>query len=87
LHRLKIKEIPEVFVKFDDWSQLPGTEVEIWLSGRLARTGVIDSATADSSIAWAAADGSFDRKLFEKANGVELRVHHLEAIQRAERST
>jgi hypothetical protein len=72
-----------MFVRFDDWIKLPGAEVEIWIGKRLARVGVIDAATDDSSIAWVAPDGPNERRILEKAHGVELRVSPFEMQRRA----
>lgn len=73
-----------MFVIFDDWDRLPGAMVEIWAEGTLVRIGLVDAATDDSTIAWIAADGPFDRCLVEKSRGFELRVSGEEWLRRSE---
>lgn len=72
------------FIRFDDWRRLPGAEVEIWLSGVLQRTGVIEETTEDSAVAWVAADVRGPRQLLERARGFELRIGPEQLILRAE---
>lgn len=72
------------FIRFDNWRRLPGAEVEVWLRGALERTGIMDAATEDSTIAWIAADTAGPRRLFERSNGFELRVSPEQLILRAE---
>lgn len=70
-----------MFVRFDDWSRLPGAEVEIWIDGSQVRIGLIDDATDDSLIVWVAADGNNHRCLLEKGCGVELGVSRDEMVR------
>lgn len=72
------------FIRFDNWRRLPGIEAEIWLNGDLERTGVIDAASEDSTIAWVAADAINPRRLLERANGFELRISPEHPLIRAE---
>lgn len=72
------------FIRFDNWRRLPGIEAEIWLHGDLKRTGVVDAASEDSTIAWVAADATGPRRLLERANGFELRISPEQLVLRAE---
>ncbi|MEA5453861.1 hypothetical protein SPF06_03920 [Sinomonas sp. JGH33] len=56
----------------EDWSQLIGRTVEVWLGGRLVTTGVVDEATADDTVVWIAAQGIQRRKLYDKLTGYEI---------------
>lgn len=71
------------FIRFDDWRKLRGAEVEIWLDGALQRTGIIDGATEDSTIAWVAAAAKEPRRLLERASGFELRICFEQLVFRA----
>ncbi|MEO8283473.1 MAG: hypothetical protein ABI568_08725 [Pseudarthrobacter sp.] len=75
------------FIRFDDWRKLRGAEVEIWLDSALQRTGIIDEATEDSTMAWVAADSKEPRRLLERASGFELRISFDELVLRAGPST
>jgi hypothetical protein len=68
------------YVRFDDWSRLPGAEV--WQNGSLLGTGTIDSVTRDSAVAWIICEPIGDRFLAEKANGIELRISREQFIRR-----
>jgi hypothetical protein len=56
----------------DDWSRLPGTEVEVHRRGKLIRSGVVDAVTPDSAMVWLSADHNGSRALFESAEGYEV---------------
>jgi hypothetical protein len=70
------------FVRFDDWSRLPGAEAEAWQGGMLLLTGAIDAATRDSAVAWLVSDFTGERFLLEKANGIQLRISREQFIRR-----
>lgn len=70
------------YIRFDDWHRLPGTAVEIWRNGALLRRAVIDAATDDSTVAWAAADANEARCLLDKASGFEPRLSPEQALLR-----
>ncbi|WP_427008540.1 hypothetical protein [Pseudarthrobacter sp. H2] len=67
---------------FDDWSRLPGTDVEFWRNGLRLGTGTIDMADSGSTIAWIISDPLAERLLLEKTNGIELRISREQAIRR-----
>lgn len=69
------------YMKFDEWSRLSGTDVEVWRNGLLIGTGNIEMAASDS-IAWIISDPLAERLLLEKTNGFELRVSREQAIRR-----
>jgi hypothetical protein len=75
------------FIRFDDWRRLRGAEVEIWHDGHLQRTGIIDEATEDSTMAWVAADSKEPRRLLERGSGFELRICFEQLVLRAGPST
>jgi hypothetical protein len=56
----------------DDWSQLVGRTVEVWLGSDLVTTGVVDQATSDDRVVWIAAQGIQRRKLYDKLTGYEV---------------
>ncbi|MCI0142115.1 hypothetical protein KNN17_11045 [Arthrobacter bambusae] len=58
--------------KQDDWLPLVGEMVQIRISGRFVRTGVVDAVTIDDGILWLAADGVNQRRLISKADGYEV---------------
>jgi hypothetical protein len=58
---------------FESWDLLPGTLVEIRHSGRTVQTGRIDAVTVNADVLWLAASGTHPRRLFEKAEGYEVR--------------
>ncbi|MGY2747571.1 hypothetical protein [Arthrobacter sp. UYCu723] len=70
------------YTKFDEWSRLPGTDVEVWRNGLRLGTGTVDMAVSDSTIAWIISDQLAERLLLEKTNGIELRISREQAIRR-----
>jgi hypothetical protein len=56
----------------EDWSQLIGRTVEVWLFGELITTGTVEQATADDTVIWIAAQGIQRRKLYDKLTGYEV---------------
>ena len=65
---------PERTVLEKEWQFLVGFEVDVRFRGRLLRTGVVDAATADGSIAWLARQGVQERVLLAKDECYELWV-------------
>lgn len=65
---------PEKTELEEEWQFLPGFEVDVRLGRRLMRTAVVDSATADGSIAWLSRQGVQERTLILKAEGYGLWV-------------
>jgi hypothetical protein len=55
-----------------EWHLLVGAEVEVIQRGRIVRSGIVDDATADGTVAWVAQDGVEQRRLIDKADGYEL---------------
>ncbi len=70
------------YTTFDDWSRLPGTDVEVWRNGLRLGTGTIDMAASDSTIAWIISDHLAVRLLLENTNCIELRISPEQAIRR-----
>lgn len=56
----------------DDWSQLIGRTVEVWLEGRLIAKGEVEQAAADDSVLWLAAWGLQRRRLYDKGEGYSV---------------
>ncbi|WP_249336069.1 hypothetical protein [Sinomonas gamaensis] len=56
----------------EDWSQLVGRTVEVWLGANLVSTGIVDQATSDDMVVWIAAQGIQRRKLYDKLTGYEV---------------
>ncbi|WP_347109365.1 hypothetical protein AAHB33_01895 [Paenarthrobacter sp. S56] len=56
----------------NDWAQLTGHVVEVWLKGDRVMTGVVEQAAADDSVLWIAADGADPRKLFDQSTGYQM---------------
>lgn len=66
--------------RYEDWSQLVGTPVEIRKDSKMVRAGVVDDAMPDSSALWLAADATGGRALFTAAESFEvwIRPHELD---------
>lgn len=58
----------------DDWKQLKGRYVEIYLNGTFHDNGWVDCVSADGSIFWLALDGAVNRRLVEKHSCILVRV-------------
>ncbi|MET3903207.1 MULTISPECIES: hypothetical protein [unclassified Paenarthrobacter] len=56
----------------NDWAQLVGHTVEVWLLERHVLTGVVEQASDDDSVLWIAAEGLSTRKLFDKPTGYQI---------------
>lgn len=56
----------------NDWAQLPGRAVEVWLEGDRVMAGVVEQATDDGSVLWIAAHGAEPRRLFDKSTGYQV---------------
>lgn len=56
----------------NDWAQLVGHTVEVWLLDRHVVTGVVEQASDDDSLLWIAAEGLSTRKLFDKPTGYHV---------------
>ena len=72
-----------MYYRHDDWHSLQGAEVQVWRGAALLRTGVIDAATEDSTIAWIAADANDRRWLVDKASGFQLKISTNQLILRS----
>jgi hypothetical protein len=72
-----------MYFRHDEWNSLRGAEVQVWRGGTLLRTGVVDAATDDSSIAWVAADANDRRRLVDKASGYVLKISSKQLILRS----
>ncbi|MDQ0661931.1 hypothetical protein QFZ35_000429 [Arthrobacter ulcerisalmonis] len=58
--------------RYQDWSRLVGTPVEVRKGSELVRAGVVDDAMQDSSALWLAADSAAGRVLFSADEGYEV---------------
>lgn len=58
----------------DDWSALPGQDVEIRRGAHAVRTGRVEAAMADGSALWLAQDGPLERKMIAKIDGYTVRA-------------
>lgn len=58
----------------DDWNQLQGRTVEIYVNGNIHDIGWVDCVAADGSILWLALNGATNRRLVQKHSGIHLRV-------------
>ncbi|UKA50421.1 hypothetical protein LFT48_02450 [Arthrobacter sp. FW305-123] len=56
----------------NDWAQLVGHTVEVWLLDRHVLTGVVEQASDDDSVLWIAAEGLSTRRLFDKPTGYQI---------------
>lgn len=65
------KPLPKLH-RTDKWQFLTGKKIEVRLSGKLYRRGVVDMAMPDSSAVWLAPDGVHGRKFIDKAAGFEI---------------
>lgn len=54
------------------WSHLVDVPVEVRRNDKYVRSGVVEEVTADSAIAWLAADGTSTRLLVDKNDGYEI---------------
>lgn len=54
---------------FQDWTILPGMDVEIRQWGVKVRIGRVDVAMEDGTALWLAGNGVYERKMIEKAEG------------------
>lgn len=61
-----------------DWQFLVGCEVEVRRGRRLLRTGLIDAATEDGSIAWLSRQGVYERRLLTRSEGYDLWITKLD---------
>lgn len=71
-------ETPLPAYRHDDWSQLVGAFVEVWLNKQCLRSGYVDDAMPDSSALWLAADEFDGRALIAKVEGYEVWVEPAE---------
>lgn len=60
--------------RYDDWSELAGTFVEVRINNQCLRSAYVDEAMPDSSALWPAADELDDRALIAKVEGYEIWV-------------
>jgi hypothetical protein len=67
-------ELGAAWQPIDDWNQLKGRYVEIYLNGNMHDIGWVDCVTADGSILWLALDGPANRRLIQKHSGIYVRV-------------
>ncbi|WP_331456852.1 hypothetical protein, partial [Arthrobacter sp. ZBG10] len=56
----------------EDWSQLTGRTVEVWMQGEHIATGIVDQAADDDSVLWIAGAGADTRRLFDKFSGYQI---------------
>lgn len=54
------------------WNHLVDVPVEIRRNDKYVRSGIIEEVTADSTIAWLAAEGASTRLLIDKNDGYEI---------------
>jgi hypothetical protein len=62
----------ERLLKVDNWCHLPSTFVEVRRGGDVIRSGVVEAATADSTMLWLSRDGIEARTIIRKIDGYEV---------------
>lgn len=70
-------------VRVEDWGSILGGEAYVVQHGLVIQQGVVETATADESIAWVVSSGTGTRQLVEKAEDHELWIapNHLQDSQ------
>lgn len=70
-------------VRVEDWGSILGGEAYVVQHGLVIQQGVVETATADESIAWVVSSGTATRQLVEKAEDHELWIapNHLQDTQ------
>jgi hypothetical protein len=63
---------PSVREPVEDWSVLPGRNVEVWCGNRYIRTSRVDAASVDATMIWLSFDGVDMRRLVMKSDGYEV---------------
>lgn len=63
---------------YEDWAHLAGRKVEIHLGGEYVCTGIVDAVMPDASMLWLVADHRESRRLFDSADGYEVRFNPLD---------
>lgn len=59
-------------VRVEDWGSIVGGEAFVVQHGLVIRRGVVETTTADESIAWVSPGGAEPRQLVDKAEDQEL---------------
>jgi hypothetical protein len=70
-------------VRVEDWGSILGGEAYVVQHGLVIQQGVVETATADGSIAWVVSSAAGARQLVEKAEDHELWIapNHLQDAQ------
>lgn len=56
----------------DEWQYLASTMIDVYLNGRLYRTGMVDLVMPDASALWLAPDWPQSREYIDKASGYKV---------------
>ena len=57
--------------KAEEWHELKGATVEIWLDGQFYREGYVEEAMPNGSALWLSADWLDRRELLDKSSGFQ----------------